>query len=307
MRIYSRILSATALSLLLTGCFTGIESTPKITADDVKKEHVSTTAEQQFLSEIRQEPFGQWQAGKQFHVTDNKISLIFNASSRSDEQLAGKILTYEGNRQVVSVTGQNVTELIFKSPEGKEQVYRIDASAEELAGREQLDIPFTIEASLIKSVRDSLLGKELYILTPVWYDSNEAITSGRKFVPVKITGVSAGNIVYPIMLTFTESQGGEYRLFMSVGKNTNATRRFASLFSFDDPHLKYPSISDETWQHIINGRVATDMTRDECRLSLGTPKSVDRRPGYGGVKELWIYEDGRYLMFEDGLLRSFRK
>jgi hypothetical protein len=60
------------------------------------------------------------------------------------------------------------------------------------------------------------------------------------------------------------------------------------------------------WDNIIHGRVALDMTRSECRLSLGAPKTVDTRPGYSGVRELWVYENGAYLVFEDGLLRDYR-
>ncbi len=305
-RLYLILLSF-IITCIFTGCFTGIESTPMITADDVKREQVAVSAEQQLLVDINAEPFGIWLPGKEFYVTDDKIALIFGATYQGHEKLAGTIITYRGNKQVISVTGTNVTELIFQSSSGGEYVYRIDSSAEELSARDQLDIPFTIERSLVNAVKNKLNGKKLYILTSVWYDDNDAITSGQKFIPVTITDVSAGNIVYPIKLTFADLSGNPHQLFMSVGRHINKTRMFHSLFSFNDPHEKYPNITDETWQNIINGRVVPDMTRDECRLSLGAPKTIDRRPGYGGVQELWIYEDGKYLMFEDGLLRNFRK
>lgn len=56
-----------------------------------------------------------------------------------------------------------------------------------------------------------------------------------------------------------------------------------------------------------NGTVTEDMTRDECRLSLGAPDNIDRRAGYSVLREVWSYENGRYLIFEDGLLRSYRQ
>lgn len=292
---------------MFTGCFTGVESTPKITVDDVKRENVVVTAEQQFMSEIKSERFSQWKPGKEFYVTDDKVSLIFGADSHAKEKLKDSILTYNGSRQVMSVTGTNSTELLFSSPSGHECVYRIDASAEELNGRDAVDVPFTIEMSLVYDVRELLIGRELYVITSVWYDKTGTVVTGKKYVPVTIADVSAGNSVYPVKLTFKDNEGKEYCLFMSVGKSVNVTRPFHRLFAFEDPHKKHPDITDETWANIINGRVVADMTRDECRLSLGAPKSVDRRPGYGGVQEVWIYDDGGYLVFEDGLLRSYRR
>ena len=44
------------------------------------------------------------------------------------------------------------------------------------------------------------------------------------------------------------------------------------------------------------------MTKDEVRLSLGSPSSVNQRPSHEGVREYWYYPDGRYLYFEDGVL-----
>ncbi len=294
-------------ALLFSGCFTGVESTPKITADDVKRENVVVTAEQQFLSDIKPERFSHWKPGKEFYVTDDKISLIFDAYTRGKTGLKGSVLTFTGSRQMMSVTGTNSTELVFAAPDGHECVYRLDVPIEELSKRETVDVPFTIEMSVVQGVRELLLGRELYVVTAVWYDDTGAVVTGKKYVPVTIIDVSAGNNVYPVKLTFKEKEGKLYSLFMSAGRNVNVSRPFHKLFAFEDPHKKYPEIDDETWANIVNGRVTVDMTRDECRLSLGVPKSVDRRPGYGGVQEVWVYDDGKRLVFENGLLRSYRR
>lgn len=307
MKRLCRVILSLIPAMLLAGCFTGVESTPKITADDVKRENVVVTVEQRFMSDINPERFSQWKPGKEFYVTDDKISLIFGADTQVKSGFKGSVLTYNGSRQVMSVTGTNSTELVFETADGQECVYRIDAPVEELNGREVVDVPFTIEMSVVREVRELLMGRELYVITPVWYDNAGAVVSGKKYVPVTIIDVSAGNNVYPVKLTFKGSDGKQYCLFMSAGKSTNVTRAFHKLFAFDDPHEKYPDITDETWANIVNGRVAVGMTRDECRLSLGVPKSVDRRPGYGGVQEVWIYDDGKRLVFEDGLLRSYRR
>ncbi len=92
---------------------------------------------------------------------------------------------------------------------------------------------------------------------------------------------------------------------MSAG-DQKGSRDFASLFYFENPRNRYPNITDETWANIIRGKVALYMTREECRLALGSPATVDRRPGISTMRELWTYENGIYLIFDDGILQSFR-
>lgn len=306
----STILTLSSIFLLATGCFTGIESTPKITAENVKRENVVVTAEDKFLSDISAEPFKDWTPGKKFIVTDDKIALIFGASAAQNIPAAGSAVTYKGFKESTDLTGDTATDLIFSSADGSEYLYRINNTPTELMQRDKINIPFTIEQCIIDATSQKLKNSNLYIRTSVWYDSDDRLTYGRRFVPVTITDVLPGNSVYPIKLVFYDASGDSsrlYRLFLSVGDSDNSARDFASLFSFDNPRLKYPDISDANWQNIINSRVAIDMTRDECRLALGTPNDVVRRPGYDKVQEIWSYDDGVYLIFEDGLLRNFRK
>ncbi len=61
--------------LSMSGCFTGIESTPKITASDVKREKVAVTEEDRYLDNVRHAPLDKWHEGKLFYVTDDKINL----------------------------------------------------------------------------------------------------------------------------------------------------------------------------------------------------------------------------------------
>lgn len=296
--------------LLTTGCFTGIESTPKITAADVKQENVVITDEDRYLSDISAEPFAKWSPGKQFIVTDEKISLIFGASASQSSPAAGSVITYSGYREAPDLTGSTATDILFTSSDGAEYSYRISASPDELSKRGKINIPFTIEQSIVDATAGQLKDRTFYIRTSVWYDDSDRLTYGRRFVPVTVTDVLPGNSVYPVKLVFTDNTGNTdkaYYLFLSVGDSDNSTRNFASLFYFDNPRKLYPNITDTNWQNIINGRVALDMTREECRLALGSPSDVVRRPDYDKVQEVWSYDDGVYLMFEDGILRNFRK
>ena len=96
-------------------------------------------------------------------------------------------------------------------------------------------------------------------------------------------------------------------VYMSIGRSRAATRNFDTLFSFTDPRSSYPEIKDEVWELIIRSRVRSNMTRDEVRLALGSPASVERVPTYGGMIERWSYTDGVYLVFEDGFVTRFRQ
>jgi hypothetical protein len=74
-----------------------------------------------------------------------------------------------------------------------------------------------------------------------------------------------------------------------------------------NPRDSYPTITDAVWSNIMSGRVADGMTKDECRLALGSPKNVTEQFGYSAVREIWSYENGIFLIFEDSILRSFRQ
>jgi hypothetical protein len=48
------------------------------------------------------------------------------------------------------------------------------------------------------------------------------------------------------------------------------------------------------------------MTKEECRLSLGNPAEVDTGHDYSQTLDLWKYNDGTTLWFEDGILTRIR-
>lgn len=294
--------------LSLTGCFTGIESTPKITANDVKKEKVVISPEEKYLADIKPVPFRDWKAGKLFFVTDDKISLALEPSGVLPPT-AGTILSYVNYTPVLALTGETETQLKFIDSDGNPVYFRVSTNPEEIKTRDKIEIPFTIEMSLVDQTREKLLGKTLFVRTSHWFDNNGDSRRGMKFIPVKITDVQPGNMVYPVKVFFTApgDSGTSPHLLMSVGENSKTARSFASLFYFDNPHKLYPSISDENWELITKGLVKQYMTREECRLALGAPNSIDRHAGISTLQERWGYENGIYLIFDDGLLQSFRR
>jgi len=299
---------AAFLCTMLTGCFTGIESTPKITSAEVRKQtDTESTPEESYLSGISSGDFSKWHRGKEFYITDDKISLIFKPSGSTDESLAGSYMYLEDIAETTSLTGDKVAEITLLSQKGHQYVYRLDRSLDAIKQDNHMEIPFTIEKSVVDTVRALMNGNTYYITTSAWLDTMARPRNGRKFVPVNVTDVRPGNTFYPVLLELNDENGVPFTMYLSVGNDIKSTRKFSTMFSLTDPRLRYPNISDATWKLIINGKVAVDMTRDECRLALGQPDDVDRSHGYSSVRERWSYENGIYLIFEDGLLRSFRQ
>ncbi len=311
MDIFHKHIVPAALLLCFSSCFTGVESTPKITAQDVKKEHISVSSEQRYLANIGPQAPSQWEKGKLFYVTDPKISIIFTSQSSPDkDNLYGQDIVYQDMYPVTSVTGEQVTEIEFLSPQGGHLFYRLNTPFEEIGQRQQLEVPFTIEHDVIDNVASIIQGKRFYSISPLWYSADgEQSVNGLRYVPVDIQKVLPGNSVYPIRIVFsTDEKEGLYSMYMTVGNQRNSTRNFDTLLAFDNPRLKYPLISNENWALIQKSRVALNMSRDECRLALGSPQSIRQLPTRGGLAEGWSYPDGILLLFDlDGYLIDFRR
>lgn len=298
------------MAALLTSCFTGIESTPRISSGEVRKRDASVlTPEQQFLSDIHPETPATWQKGKRFFVTDDKISIIFQPLLANTDSLNGCDLIFERFEDVPSVTGTGATVAVFHvAGRSGEYRYQINNAIAEVLGRERLEVPFSVELSTVEKVDSAMSNRTYYISTPKWFAAgdNHAVT-GKRHIPVSITRVEPGSYIYPLRVFFTpDGDSGEYWIPMTIGEDRAATRNFHTVFNFDNPRRRYPQITDETWDLIINSRVTTGMTRDECRLALGAPNSYRTIPVYNAVVEQWSYDDGLYLIFEDGILTRYR-
>lgn len=291
----------------LSACFTGVESTPKIDSSDLKKQNVTSTPEQHYLDDVQHEKLGEWTPGKQLLVTDNKLAMLLGPEAGEEKNLKGGTLTYIGCEDVMSITGESVAQLRFRTPDGVTVAYRMDAPMAEVAKRSEVEIPLTIELSVVEAVKKKMAGATYYLLSRDRYDEQNEAKTGKKYVKATVVDVLPGSSFYPVLLVLKDEDGAIFHLFMSVGRDLKAPRNFASLFSLSNPRTRYPNINDEVWRHIVNGTVKEDMTRDECRLSLGAPDNIDRRAGYSVLREVWSYENGKYLIFEDGLLRSFRQ
>ncbi len=297
-------------TLLLSGCFTGIESTPRITSSDVKKENIQTSAEQMFLADVKYEQPMDWHPGKRFYITDSKIRLVLGTTTPLDTSaLKGKDMVFERIEKVKSVTGEDVAILRFNI-EGQSTDVTYDANTpyETLMHRGNLEIPFTVDLDMIDQIRNRLKGKTYYITTPLWYDNlTDKQVRGLRHVAVEIMDVLPGTSVYPIKVVFKPvGNDQEHNVLMTLGNKRTSTRNFETLFAFENPRVKYPTIDDETWGLITNSKVKIGMSKDECRLALGAPDTWGQIPTTAGMVEYWTYTEGIYLLFEDGYLSRVR-
>lgn len=296
--------------LSLEGCFTGVESTKAITQKDVERAYSGNAGKTTQTIEIKLDTFPDWNMGKRFFVTDNNIRYIFSPSPQFNADtitLEGKEISYDGYTIGISIDGRPVVNLHFKYGTTGLQ-YNTNRTMDDITRRHssRLEVPFLVDLDEVERLKDVLRGKSLYIKTSIWYDSNGEMTWGRKYVKVNITDVLPGDKVFPFRIEFNDAGRTAY-VFMSYRDNY-LQRSFDNLFSDTDLRQLYPAISDENWQRIINGQIATYMTKEECRLSIGPPDNLERVPTYNGVREYWYYSNGTYLIFdEEGLLTTFRR
>lgn len=313
-------LLTTILLLGAGGCFTGVESTPRIDSSDVRRKQAEgITPEQLFLAALRPEAPARWQRGRRLRVANDRISLVFTAASDNTSGLGGHDIFFDSFVPARSLTGDDAMDAVFVSDDGRRLVYRVpDMSQARLDTLWRLDVPFTIDLDLVARADSAMRRQHYYVRTPMWYNpvKREAV-SGLRHVEVSIDSVVPGNENFPLAVFFSIvdpalrakacPDGANRLVLMSLGSTRAATRNFDTLFAFEDPRREHPEIKDDVWQLIIASKVREGMTRDECRLALGAPPSLERIPTYAGMVERWTYSDGVFLIFEDGYLTRFRQ
>lgn len=308
------------MAAALSGCFTGVESTPRIGDSEVRRNQASKpTDEQLFLRELAPLPPRLWsRQGLHLFIDDARIGRVLTPGTDAPDSLAPRRVSFVEARPAVSLMGDQATDLIFTdSGDGAVLSLRVNVPFEALDTLERLDLPFAVDLDLIARTDSLLRGRTLYTATDQWFDGNGRAVNGLRHVPLRVDSVVVGSSVYPaaVFFTLTEAEhrrlanigeGDKRLIFMSVGEIGASARNFASVFNFESPRRRYPEIDDDVWDLIIQGKVRRNMTPTECRLALGSPSNVLRVPTRGGMRESWSYPDGVYLVFDDGVLSQFR-
>lgn len=268
----------------------------------------------------------QWQPGRRFLATDAKLSMLFE---KEPEIAPGDLLIFEGLNPEISITGDTVTALSFRNAGNLRQVesrgtaasepdtdngtsprrkiraklfkYKINIAPSLMS--ESFTLPMSVDLDMVNEAEKLLAGRKFYIVSSLRVDSTLTPTAaGRRYVPVTISEVLPGNADYPLLVSIIDDTGSQSYVSMTVGTARSATRNFDKIFETVDPRLSHPAITDAIWNNIINSRVAIGMTPDECRMALGSPRDIRKWHNGGTFFEGWTYDNGRYLIFDDGLL-----
>ena len=64
--------------------------------------------------------------------------------------------------------------------------------------------------------------------------------------------------------------------------------------------------SDEIIRVLLEKKVRIGMTSEMCRLGWGKPNKINRTTTTYCVREQWVYGNGNYLYFEDGVLTAIQ-
>ena len=301
------------LGLFLTSCGTGIETSRQVTDRDVRRvmEQGGNDSSPQTL-EAYIDSLPAWKQGKRFWVTDNKVSEMLQTSDVCNPDtlhLVNHVLCYSGCvKNDLNMGDKSKVDILFQDEAtGQNLVYRYGRAVE--TSRAGFSLPLLIDLDMVDHVARQVVGKDFYIKTSIWYDRlNEQMMDGRHFIKVHIDSVLPGNSVLPLRVLFTTADTQERAMvWMSDNPFTMLGRDFDALFTGVDPHLSHPDISDANWDLITRSQVVEGMTKEECRLSLGSPKRINENPDQAGLREYWYYDGGAFLFFVDGLLNQFRK
>ena len=306
------VMAGSALAMLVAACGTGIEVTEHVTDKDVrrvidqKNSRVAVASIDAYVDSVPA-----WKQGKRFWVADNQAKLLLTVTQDCDIDtlaLAGHQLVYKGYNTGGLYDNRLTVNLLFDDEAtGNSFVYRTDKTIDEF--RRAFSIPMLIDMDMVHHVASQIVGKDYFIRTPIWYDRDkEQMIDGRHFIKVRIDSVLPGNSVMPLRVLFTAvDKGDRAMVWMSANAVATYGRDFDALFVASDPRQAHPDISNENWQRITCGQVVEGMTKEECKLSLGTPKHINELPDQSGLKEYWYYDGGSYLFFVDGLLSRFRR
>ena len=297
--------------LFLSSCFTGIESTKKINLTREDRKNMVPSREELYMSQIVSPPLKEWQPGKKFIVSDDKALLVIVPRSGilpyGPDSIKGRVLSFLGIESKINAAGKLTVSLAFS--DGMYN-YAYDTGKEFNDAMENFTsdhIPMLIDLQMVEQAKELLVGQKFWTRSNLWYDSIGNRIDGQKYVEVSVEDVTDGNMIFPLWLEIKTPGGKPAFLYMNFGNADNESRPFNVLFSLTDIRKHYPNIDDDTWEYICLAKVKEGMTKEEVRLALGNPTDLASGHDYSQTLDIWTYENGIVLWFEDGRLVKIRQ
>lgn len=282
-----------------------------------EKKAVRPSAEEELMAELQGRPLASWRQNSTFTLASDRANLIFDPADVAflPDSLfrPGTRIRFDGVEIAPTASGSDQVVLRFFL--GNHPLHYSSGKKPEEALTDLLStqLPMLIDDDLVSRADSLLRGRTVYTRSLLWYDADGERADGRKYVPVEIVSVSAGRDSFPLLICFRPQQAADepnghlnYYMYMSLAESGADSRPFAALFSLENPRKRHSGTTDANWELICSGQVGNGMTKEECRLSLGNP--TETLGGHDRMKtiEIWRYDDGRVLRFEDGLLIDHR-
>lgn len=291
--------------MLFQSCFTGIEGTKKIKLSKQDLSILTPTSEESLITVLKPDTLKNWHLGKNFYVTDSRISILMEQSA-APEILPGDTITFLQCEDRINPDGSTSAILVFNKDQNRYYLPLERSREKSLPTLLSTQLPLLIDLDLVEMADNLLKDKRVWLLTGSWLGDTANYIKGKKYQAATIKNVLPGDSRFPLRIKFETPSAETYFISMDFGNRANESRSFAKLFSLSDPRKSYPHISDENWEAICNETVRIGMTKDECRLSLGNPSEVNTGHDYSRALELWYYPNGAFLQFSDGILVNFR-
>lgn len=272
---------------------------------------MAKSPEQQYAASIQGTPLSAWEKGKMFLAMTDRTLYIFEPNGSSGdligENISGRKLSYLGVDRLVNPDLKDECVILFSDGRNTFRYRTKKTMDEALKEIDSSKLPLLGDLDLVESWRQKLNGTTLWTRSNLWYDYNGNRLPGLKFAKVIVEDVvpSAGD--FPMKVKITGPNGEKAFLNMNYTSDMYDSRNFAALFYLSDPKKKYPNITNEVWTLIQRGKLGEGMTKEECKLSIGNPDEVQSGHSRSQTIDIWQYNDGTYLMFEDGLLTRFRQ
>lgn len=274
-----------------------------------KKKNVEQQTVENLVSGVKLESPCLWNQGTPFLYLDSLLSptLVPQIPDPGFDTLCyyRSLWTFDGILSEEDWMGQQRMMLQFRSPQNR--IYRFSTGR---LMKQMNDTTYhpalssLIALAPIEECDRRLRGKSLYLMI----NDERCLTADslllEKFVPVTIDSVTVGNENAPLHVWFSHPQGkGSVLTSLPDSRETATSTVLQKFFSLEDPYLRYPNITAETWALIRANKVKIDMNLEEVRLSLGRPQRYEHYNTKGGMIERWHYADRKVLDFIDGRLR----
>ena len=152
-----------------------------------------------------------------------------------------------------------------------------------------------------EDIKNKYVNRAVYPKRTLTVTKDDIPTALLRYTPLTIIdlSVSPGTTISKVSLRDREGEVYEADIDLKYNVIIKNDNFIDDVFGFGDLRRQYPSITEDNWQLITNGEIKVGMSKDECRLSLGSPIQIVKNTN--SRYETWYYQ-GHVLDFEGNTL-----